>query len=217
MFIGHFAVGLAAKRAAPKTSLGTLTFAALLLDAIWPLLLLLGVERAEITPNRNPFLLLDFTSYPISHSLLMSLVWAALFAIVYFARVRYRAGALICGALVLSHWVLDFVTHRPDLPLEPGGAKVGLGLWNYPVATVLVESLMFIAGIWIYARTTRPKNRIGKAALGAYVVVLAALYSADVNSQAPPNMTVVAFTGLIGWIFVLWAFWIDHNREVRPR
>jgi hypothetical protein len=217
MFIGHFAVALAAKRVSPRTSLGTLTLASLFLDALWPLFLLLGVERAEITPNRNSFLLLDFTSYPISHSLLMALIWSALFAILYFARAKYRAGAILCGALVLSHWILDFVTHRPDLPLWPGGPKTGLGLWNHPAASVIVESLMFLGGLGVYVGVTRAKNLVGKAALWAYVIVLAALYAADANSPAPPNMRVVALTGIIGWFFVPWAFWIDHNREVRSR
>ena len=215
MFLGHFAVGLAGKRVCPRTSLGTLTLAALFLDALWPLFLLLGLERAEITPSTNSFLLLDFTSYPLSHSLLMTLVWAALFSALYFARTRYRAGAVLCGALVLSHWVLDYVTHRPDLPLWPGGPRVGLGLWNYPVAAVIVESLMFVGGVWVYTRVTRAKNRVGRMALWAYVVVLAGLYAADANSPAPPNIGIVALTGIIGWFFVPWAFWIDHNREVR--
>jgi len=215
MFLGHFAVGLAGKRVCPRTSLGTLTLAALFLDALWPLFLLLGLERAEITPSTNSFLLLDFTSYPLSHSLLMTLVWGALFTALYFARTKYRAGAILCGGLVLSHWVLDYVTHLPDLPLWPGGPRVGLGLWNYPAAAVLVESLMFLGGVWVYTRVTRAKNRVGRMALWAYIVVLAALYAADANSPAPPNIRVVALTGIVGWFFVPWAFWIDHNREVR--
>ncbi len=215
MFIGHFAVGLAAKRAAPRASLGTLTLAALFLDALWPLFLLLGLERAEVVPGSNSFLLLNFSYYPISHSLLMALVWAALFAIVYKARTKYSAGALWVGLLVLSHWVLDFIVHVPDLPLWPGGPKVGLGLWNSPTATIVIESAIFLAGIWIYATTTRPRNIIGKAALWAYVIVIAGLYAADANAQAPPNITIVAYIGIVAWIFIPWAYWIDYNREVR--
>jgi LexA-binding, inner membrane-associated putative hydrolase len=216
VFLGHFAVGLAAKRAAPRTSLATLTLAALWLDALWPLFLLVGVERAAITPHApDPFLTLDFESYPISHSLLMTLVWAALFTIVYAMRTRYRAGAVVAGLCVLSHWVLDWVTHVPDLPLWPGGPKAGLGLWQNATATIIVESLLFLAGLWVYVRMTRPKNLVGRAALWAYVIVLAGLYVADANAPAPPNMTVVAFSGIVGWIFVPWAFWIDHNRSLK--
>ena len=216
MFLGHFAVGIAAKRVAPRTSLGTLTLAALWLDALWPLSLLLGLERAEVQPNANPFLTVNFTSYPFTHSLLMTLVWAVLFAAVYAARTKYRTGALVAGILVLSHWVLDYVTHLADLPLWPGGPEVGLGLWTHPSLTVLVEGFMFVVAVSLYAMLTRPRNMIGKAALWAYLIVLAMLYSAFLHSPAPPNTTVVAYTGIVGWIFVPWAFWIDHNREVRP-
>lgn len=216
MFLGHFAVGLAAKRAAPKTSLGTLTLAALWLDALWPLFLILGFEQAAIAPHRaNPFLTLDFISYPLSHSLLLTLLWGILFAIVYAARTRNRTGAIVVGVLVLSHWVLDYLTHRPDLPLWPGGPTVGLGLWFHPLVTVVVESLLFLVGLLLYVRMTRPRNLVGKAALWAYVIVLAGLYAADASAPVPPNVEVVAYTGIIGWIFVPWAFWIDHNRIVR--
>src|SRR5258705_1950593 len=127
MFIGHFAVGLAAKRVAPRTSLGTLTLAAVFLDALWPVFLLLGVERAELNPGSNSFLFLNFSYYPISHSLILALVWSALFGFVYLSRTKYAGGALVVGLLVLSHWILDYIVHVPDLPLWPGGPRVGLG------------------------------------------------------------------------------------------
>jgi len=216
MFIGHFAVGLAAKRAAPRTSLGTLTLAAVFLDALWPLFLLLGVERADLKPGPNSFLFLDFTYYPISHSLLLALVWSALFGIVYLSRTKYAAGALWVGLLILSHWILDFIVHVPDLPLWPGGPRVGLGLWNYRAATIAIESAMFLGGLWIYATMTRPKNRVGKAALWAYAIVLAVLYATDAGAkEPPPSVTAVALVGIVAWIFAPWAFWIDHNRDVK--
>ncbi len=217
MFIGHFALGLAAKRAAPRTSIGSLTLAAVFLDALWPLFLLLGVERAAISPvSSNSFLFLNFTYYPISHSLVMAVVWSVVFALFYKWRTQYSRGALWVGLLVLSHWVLDFMVHVPDLPLWPGGPRVGLGLWNYPVVTIVIESAMFLAGVWIYASMTRARNRIGRAALGAYVIVLAALYVADGCSKSPPpNIPVVALTAIVAWIFAPWAYWIDYNREVR--
>jgi len=216
VFIGHFAVGLAAKRLAPRTSIGSLTLAAVFLDALWPVFLLLGLERAEVAPGPNSFLFLNFTYYPISHSLLMAVVWSVVFAFVYKARTQYPRGAFWVGVLVLSHWVLDFLVHVPDLPLWPGGPKVGMGLWNYPAVVIAIESAMFLAGIWIYASTTRARNRIGRAALWAYVIVLAALYVADAGSKAPPpSITVVALTAIVAWFFVPWAYWIDFNRELR--
>ena len=131
MFIGHFAVGFASKRAAPRTSLTVLLTAALFLDVLWPIFLWLGLERVRIAPGDTAFTPLDFESYPFSHSLFMALVWSLLFAGIYFALTRYRTGTWWVGLAVFSHWVLDWFTHRADLPLLPwGGPKVGLGLWN---------------------------------------------------------------------------------------
>lgn len=130
MFIGHYALALAAKRVAPRTSLGTLFAAATLADLLWPVFLLAGWEQTRIVPGPNPFLILSFDSYPISHSLLTLIGWGALCALLYRMRTGYARGAVLVALLVLSHWVLDFVTHSPDMPLYPGGRRVGLGLWN---------------------------------------------------------------------------------------
>src|SRR5690242_10660436 len=155
MFIGHFGLAFAAKRAAPKTSLGTTFVAAQLTDLLWPLFLLFGWEQVQITPNANPFLILAFTNYPWSHSLAMQVVWGLALGGLYFLVTRYSRGALIVGLLVPSHWVLDLVVHRPDLPLYPGGAaRLGFGFWNSPIATIIVEAIVFIAGIAVYARAT---------------------------------------------------------------
>src|SRR4029077_9784008 len=89
MVIGHYAVAMAAKRVAPRTSLGTLVAAAILLDLIWPLLVLLGIEIVTITPGVTAVTPLTFVSYPYSHSLLMSIVWGLLFAGGYFVARRY--------------------------------------------------------------------------------------------------------------------------------
>ena len=151
MFIGHFALGYAAKRLAPRTSLGTLFTAAQFPDVLWPVLLLAGVEHAEIAPGDTAFTPLRFDSYPISHSLVTVVAWAALFGAVHFWRERRRLDAWVLAALVVSHWLLDFVSHRPDMPLWPGGPKLGLGLWNSVGATVGVETVMFGGGLVMLA------------------------------------------------------------------
>ena len=129
MFIGHFGVALAAKKVAPRTSLGTLILAAQFADLLWPILLLAGVEHVEIVPGiakASPF---DFTDYPFSHSLLMLFFWSLLVGGIYYGLRRYQLGAFVIAAGVISHWILDFIVHRPDLPLRPGGeARLGLGL-----------------------------------------------------------------------------------------
>ena len=215
MFIGHFAVAFAAKKAAPRVSLGTLVLAAAFLDAVWPVLVLLGVERFRIVPGFtaiNPF---DFTYYPWSHSLLMTLVWAAAFALVYFAASRDRGGAVWVAIVVASHWLLDFVSHRPDMPLYPGGReKLGLGLWQSIPATFAVEGVMFAAGIAVYVGVTRSRDRIGSIAWWAFVALLLALYIPGPWASRPPSENAVAIFGIIALlIFGPWAYWIDRHRE----
>jgi hypothetical protein len=215
MFIGHFAVAFAAKKAAPRASLGTLVLAAAFLDVVWPVLVLLGVERLRIVPNFtavNPF---NFTYYPWSHSLAMTIVWSVAFGLVYFAASRDRAGAFWLGLVVASHWVLDFVSHVPDMPLYPGGGeKVGLGLWRSIPATFTVEGLMFVAGIALYLQATRSKDRVGSIAWWAFVILLLALYIPGPWASRPPSESVVAIFGIVALlIFGPWAYWIDRHRE----
>jgi membrane-bound metal-dependent hydrolase YbcI (DUF457 family) len=216
MFIGHFAAAFAAKKVAPKVSLGTLVLAAAFLDVVWPVLVLLGVERFRIVPGftaNNPF---DFVYYPWSHSLVMSIVWSLLVALGYFGLSRDRAGAVWVGILVASHWVLDFVSHRPDMPLYPGGGeKLGLNLWQSIPGTFAVEGLMFAAGIALYVRATKSKDRVGTIAWWAMVGVLLALYIPGPWSSPPPSENAVAILGIIALaIFGPLAYWIDRHREV---
>src|ERR1041384_6560976 len=134
MFIGHSALGFAAKRAAPRAGLGALFIAPTLADLLWPVLLLLGLEHVRAGPSGNPFLNLWFDDYPYSHSLFTLIVSGIAFGYLYRATTGDKRGALVIGALVVSHWVLDVVTHRPDMPLYPGGPRLGPGLWNSPTA-----------------------------------------------------------------------------------
>jgi membrane-bound metal-dependent hydrolase YbcI (DUF457 family) len=216
LFIGHFALALAAKKPAPKIRLGTTVMAAQWLDLLWPICLLLGIEQVRPAPGITRFTPLDFVSYPWTHSLAMALAWSILFAVIFFAIRRDARGALLVGALVTSHWVLDYFTHRPDLPLYPGGPKVGLGLWNSIAGTVTIEVLMFVAGAAIYLTTTRAKDKIGSIALWVFLLLLLGFYvSAAVNPGSPPTQNELAWSALLMWIFVPWCYWIDRHREVK--
>ncbi|MCU1228109.1 MAG: hypothetical protein JWO97_993 [Acidobacteria bacterium] len=215
MFIGHNAVGFASKRAAPRVSLGLLMAAPMLLDLIWPLLLLAGVEHMRVDPGNTRFTPLDFYDYPWSHSLLMACVWGLLFGGSYFVRTRDRRAGLILFLGVVSHWLFDLFTHRPDLPLWPGGPKAGLGLWNFPAATIVVESLLFIGGLALYVRATRPRDRIGSLGFAAFVLFLVLIYVANIIGPPPPNAEAVAGLALSAWLLPLWAWWFDAHREAR--
>ena len=207
MFLGHHAAGFAAKRLAPQVSLGTLFFAAMLLDLIWPLLLLAGVEHVRIAPDITAVTPLDFYDYPWTHSLLMVAALSIVVALLW--------RNAVAGALVLSHWVLDFIAHRPDLPLWPDGPKVGLGLWNNLAATVLVETGLFAAGLMLYLRATAARDRTGNVALWSLVAFTIVVYMVSLFGPPRPSAMAIGWGGLAAWLFVPWGSWIDRHR--RPR
>jgi hypothetical protein len=216
VFIGHFAVGFAAKRFAPRASLGWLLAAPLFLDLVWPLFVLAGLEVVRIDPGNTAFTPLDFVSYPWSHSLLMTLVWAGLLAGLYHWKTGYRPGTIAIAVGVASHWLLDFVSHRPDMPLAPGiDTKVGLGLWNNVYATVGVELGLFAIGVALYLQATRPASRLGSVGLWAFLALLGFLYAGAVHGDPPPNLSVLVVSALSAWLAVWWAAGIDRNRVPR--
>jgi membrane-bound metal-dependent hydrolase YbcI (DUF457 family) len=203
-----------------RTSLGTLFFASVFIDLLWPLLLLAGVERARIDPAIRGLGPLVFEHYPVSHSLLMVCVWALLLAAAYFAAVRERRGALVVAALVLSHWVLDALVHRPDLLLVPGGQiAVGAGLWNAPLASALTEIALFAGGLTLYLNAVR--GRVRRWPLAALCALLLLIFAADLVGPPPPSMTAVALAGLAQWLLVLAAYRVDRvdrvGRDGAPR
>ena len=213
MFIGHYAVGFAAKRAAPRMSLGLLFLAAQFVDMLWPLFLLLGLEHVRIEPGNTAYTPLNFTDYPYSHSLVASLVWAVILGAAVRLAGRRTAEALVAGILVFSHWVLDLLTHRPDLPLAPGsGMMFGLGLWNSVLWTSVVEWALFAGGILLYSRTTKPLDKQGRFGLWALVGLLSAIAVANAAGPPPPDTSAIAYAGLGLWLFVLMAFWVDRHR-----
>ena len=213
MFLAHFAAGLAAKKYTPYTSLGTLLLSAQLLDLIWPTLLMAGVEQVRIVPGLTPVTPLDFVSYPWSHSLLAAAGWGLLFAAVYMIVRRYPRGAIVVAVLVVSHWVLDLLVHRPDLPLWPwGGPKLGAGLWYVPLATYAAEGLAFALGLGLYAQSTEAVDRTGRVAFAAFAVVLAGIYAANVLGPPPPDVGTLAWTAQSQWLLVFWGYWLDRHR-----
>jgi hypothetical protein len=214
MFVAHFGVGFASKRLAPRASLGALMAAPIALDLLWPIFVIAGIEQVRIDPGNTAVTPLDFVSYPYSHSLVMALGWAAVSAVVYWVATRYARGALVIAAGVFSHWVLDVVSHRPDMPLAPGiPTRIGLGLWNSRPATLVAEFVLYGLGVWLYVSGTRPLNRRGSIALWVFVGLLAVFYLMSFFGPPPPSVAAITWTGLVAWLFPLWAWWIDRNRE----
>ena len=214
MFIGHFAAGLALKRLAPRTNLGWLIAAVCFLDLLWPFFLVTGLERVRIDPGNTAFTPLDFVFYPFTHSLQMALVWAILFGGVYYVFTSYRVGSIAIAIGVASHWFLDLIVHRPDLQLYAGGAKYGFGLWDSIAGTMIVEGLMFAAGVWIYLRTTRVRDRIGVYAFWFFVAILLLSYIGNALGPPPPSENALIYFTPLVWIFVALAWWSDRHREV---
>jgi hypothetical protein len=212
MFLGHFAVALAAKPLAPRASLGTLTFAALWIDLLWPMLLFIGVERVRIEPGATATSPLVFEYHPWSHSLLAVLLWAAALGFLRLAT-RDVASAIVLSALVVSHWLLDAVVHVPDLPLIPGGAHIGAGLWNHPAVALGLEFGMFAIGVAVYARATKAIDNVGVWSLAAFVAFLAAIQIANTVGPPPPSVEAIELVGLSQWLLVGWAMWLDRHRR----
>ena len=214
MFVGHAAVALAAKVTAPRASLGTFVAATYALDLVWPILLLLGIEHVRIDPGNTAFTALAFDWYPWSHSLVMAFAWGLAGAVLARMMNAARQTQLLVVLVVVSHWLLDLVTHRPDLPLAPGSSAVfGLGLWNSIAATYAVEGALFAAAIVVYVRATTAADRVGSIMFWLFVALLTLIWASQPLSPPPPSERAIAWVGISGWLFPLWAWWFDRHRR----
>jgi len=217
MFLGHFAAGFAAKKLVPKESLGTLFVAAVWLDILWPFLVLAGWEKFQIVPGATRMSPFEFVDYPLSHSLAMTLAWAVGAALLALAFGKGTRTACVIGALVASHWLLDLIVHKPDLPILPStgaGPKVGFGLWNSPIGTYVVELGLFFAGFWIYFTSTKPLNKWGTVGLFGLALFLFVGFLQASNSVPPDNPSLVVAVGSALMLIVLGAaFWLDDQRK----
>lgn len=219
MLVGHFGVGLAAKRIVPETSAGTLMLASLLPDFVAWTLLLAGVEHARIHPGITRTNPLDLYDIAISHSLLTDAIWGLLLAGAYFLWRRHSRASWIILAVVLSHWLLDFLSHRPDMPLAPGVHQYfGLGLYNSPLAMLLVEGSIWFAGIIVYARCTRPRKRMGTYLFWSVAALLTAVWIVSLGGATPSALRPAGISSLIFFsMVVLWAYLMDFLRPAKEQ
>jgi hypothetical protein len=215
MFVGHLAAALGAKKVTPELPLGVAVAATFGLDLLWPLLLLTGLETVRLSPGDTAFTQLAFESYPWSHSLAMVGVWAALSASVAARGWRsWRVGGVV-GSLVASHWLLDVVTHRPDLPLWPGGPVVGLGLWHSIPGTLVVEGTLLGLGLWLYTRTSTARDRTGRLAFSSLVGLCTVIWATQPWTPLPASASAVAWGALVLWLLPPWSQWADRHRRIR--
>jgi membrane-bound metal-dependent hydrolase YbcI (DUF457 family) len=214
VFVGHLAVGLAAKHRAPAVSLGWFIAAVTLLDLIWPILVILGVETVSIVPGATAFTPLIFDSYPWTHSLVMSVVWGLVFVAIARWRGVPTSIAPLLVMLVVSHWVLDFISHAPDMPLWPGNSpRLGLGLWNSIPLTLLIEGAIWLAGIAIYVLTKAARGERPRWPFWSLIGLCTVMWITSPYQSPPPSVRALGWFALIGWIVVPWAAWADRPRR----
>lgn len=212
MFVGHLSLALIAKRAEPRVSLGWYVAAVTALDLLWPIFLLAGLEQVRVAPGAMAFTPLVFESYPWSHSLVMAVAWGLLLAgLARGAGVTPRAVRLLPW-LVVSHWILDFITHAPDLALAPGLApRFGLGLWNSLTGTYIVEGGLWLAGIAVFLTVQPRLSRTGRIAFWSMTAITTAMWASGPFGPLPPDARSLAWFALVGWITVPWAILADRR------
>lgn len=215
MLIGHLGAALVARRIEPAVPLWVALLAAFWLDLIWPILLLAGVERVEVHPGDTAFTNLAFVHYPWTHGVIAVLGWSVLVAML---TRRFGLGpraALMTGALVASHWVLDAIVHRPDLPLWNGGPLVGLGVWNSRGATFVLEGGLLLGAVWAHQRGFRFTTRAGVIAFMALLLLFLAMWVSQPWAPPPPSATAVAWSALALWLLGPWGRYLDRRLVAR--
>jgi len=216
MFIGHFGAGLVGKKLAPELNLGALFLACQLPDLIWPVFVLLGIEHVSVDYSATLVTPLNFSFYPYSHSLVASLFYSVIAGLIVWRLLRSAKAAIVLGAIVFSHWILDFITHRPDLPIFLNGEKFGLGLWNSLWGTLLVEVGIFVLGIVLYVKASPAMNRKRKLIFWSAIAFMSVIYMGNVFGpkaplEAPP--AAIAAPALAMWLFVIWAYYADRGQN----
>jgi hypothetical protein len=215
MFVGHLAAAFAAKKVEPGLPLGAAVAASFGIDLLWPVLLLFGLETVRVSPGDTAFTSLAFEAYPWSHSLLAVFGWSLLALFLGRAVLSSWRSGVVLGALVSSHWMLDLVTHRPDLPLWPSGPLLGLGLWNSVPGTIVVEGSALVVGLALYLGMTSAKDRSGVVTLVGLVGLTTLIWVSQPWAPPPPSAQAVAWAALASFLLPPWAQWIERHRMIR--
>ncbi|MCZ6753962.1 MAG: hypothetical protein O7E49_01500 [Gemmatimonadetes bacterium] len=223
MFVGHYGVALALKKADPRLSLGTLFLAAQFVDILWGIFLILGWEQVRVDPGYTAVTPFQFLSYPLSHSLVAGVLWAIVVGAAYYSRPTIdsshrRRGAIVLGVAVLSHWLLDALVHLPDLPLAGSDSlKVGLGLWDSIGATYALEYGLLAVGVWIYVGTKTKRHPLRTARLAILIGLLLAFSVVNLWAPPPNNMTLIGASAIVMYLGIAWlGSWVDRDPPHEP-
>ena len=213
MLVGHVAVGFIVKRAHPRMSLGLAVFAALLADFLVFALILAGVEHVHFGTGRGAGQYFIGEQIAFSHSFLANVVCGAALALIAARRSRDRRAAWLLGAAVVSHWVLDFVSHRPDMPLAPWLPwKLGLGLWTSIPATLVVEGGLWFMALAVFTRSARPLSRARTAIVAIGAALLTLVWIGNIAGPPPSNPATAPVASLVFFsLVVLWTYWLDRR------
>jgi hypothetical protein len=215
MFVGHYGVSFAAKRVEPQIPLWLLFIAVQWLDVVWAPLVLLGIEKVRIVPGITASNPLDLYYMPYTHSLIAASLWSLAAVFVYrLATQGHRwTPAVVVGGAVFSHWVLDFIVHRPDLPLYDNSAKVGLGLWNIAPLAFGLEVLLLFGGMYLYFRTSFG-HRLPTVVFG---ILMLAVQAFVFFGPPPGSDQAAAATALVAYVVFALVIRVLERRKVdRP-
>ena len=213
MFAGHYGPSFLAKRLAPIVSLWLLFLAVQLLDVAWAIFVFLGVERVRIVPGFTATNALDLYYMPYTHSLPGALAWAAAAGIAYRLLTGSGQAAVVVGGAVFSHWPLDLLVHRPDLPLYDNTAKVGLGLWDYPYLTLLIEAALLFAAMASYLARSRPITNRARYAIPAFGLAIVLMQAGMLFSPPPSSDRAMAATALLAYAGLAATIgWLESGR-----
>jgi hypothetical protein len=205
VFAGHIGVALAAARSEPRVNVGVYAAAALLLDVLLWLFVLAGRESVVIPANFAETHQTEFV-FPYSHGLLAAALWSSLAGLLVWLWLRRKPAplraALVVAVVVFSHWLLDALVHRPELPLAGAASRrVGLGLWNtLPVGLGVEAALVLAAFITFTSGSGLSRGR--SVALGVVTLLVLAFTIAGMTVAPPPPSAAAMAAGSLGTIVV---------------
>ena len=215
MFVGHYGVSFAVKSVDKRIPLWLLFIAVQFVDVLWAIFVLTGIEKVRITPGITATNPLDLYYMPYTHSLVAALLWSGAGFIGYKASRRGASyAAFLVAAAVFSHWVLDLIVHRPDLPLYDDTYKLGFGLWNYPALALALEASLLFGGVLLYLRASKAVSPIGTFGVPVFGILLLIVQGIVFFGAPPPSPSAAALTALLSYVVLAGvAYWLEKKRQ----